>query len=94
MPYTVSKKYKLCNASLIKFTAYRLYCLLLYLQVTVYRLYRILLTVILLIGFVILMDLSKAFDTINHSLLLGKSNEYGFYKTSLKLMQNYLCNRQ
>ena len=38
---------------------------------------------------VILMDLSKAFDTINHSLLLAKLDAYGFSRTSLKLMQNY-----
>ena len=43
---------------------------------------------------VILMDLSKAFDTINHSLLLAKLDAYGFSRTSLKRMQNYLCNRQ
>ena len=36
----------------------------------------------------------KAFDTINHSLLLAKLNAYSFSRTSLKLMQNYLCNRQ
>ena len=42
---------------------------------------------------VILMDLSKAFDTINHSLLLAKLEAYGFSMTSLKLMQSYLCNR-
>ena len=43
---------------------------------------------------VILMDLSKAFDTINHSFLLAKLDAYGFSRTSLKLMQNYSCNRQ
>ena len=42
---------------------------------------------------VILMDLSKALDTINHSLLLAKLDACGFSRTSLKLMQNYLCNR-
>ena len=40
------------------------------------------------------MDLSKAFDTINHNVLLAKLDVYGFSRTSLKLMQNYLCNRQ
>ena len=40
------------------------------------------------------MDLSKAFDTINHSLLLAKLDVQGFSRTYLKLMQNYLCNRQ
>ena len=43
---------------------------------------------------VILMDLSNAFETINHSLLLAKLDAYGFSRASLKLMQNYLCNRQ
>ena len=36
------------------------------------------------------MDLSKSFDTINHSLHLAKLEAYGF---SMKLMQSYLCNR-
>ena len=40
------------------------------------------------------MDLSKAFDTVNHSLELAKLDAYGFSRTSLKLKQNYLCNRQ
>ena len=42
----------------------------------------------------ILMDLSKTFDTINHSLLFAKLDACGFSITSLKLMQNYPCNRQ
>ena len=40
------------------------------------------------------MDLSKVFDTINHSLLLTKFNTCGFSGTFLKLVQNYLCNRK
>ena len=43
---------------------------------------------------VILMYFSKAFDTINLSLLLAKLDAYDFSRTSLKLMQNYLCNTQ
>ena len=42
---------------------------------------------------VILINLSKVFDTINHSLLLASLEAYGFSMTSLKLMQSYLCNR-
>ena len=39
------------------------------------------------------MDLSKAFDTIKHELLLGKLHVYGFSKKALKLVHNYLRNR-
>ena len=42
---------------------------------------------------VILMDLSKTFGTINHSLFLAKLEAYGFSMNSLKIMQSYLCNR-
>ena len=38
---------------------------------------------------VILMNLSKTFDTINSSLLFANLDAYGFSRTSLKLMQNY-----
>ena len=41
----------------------------------------------------ILMDLSKGFDTINHSLILDKLEAYGFSMASLKLLPSYLCNR-
>lgn len=42
----------------------------------------------------IFMDLSKAFDTLNHSILLMKLKYYGFSEQSLLLMKNYLTQRQ
>ena len=38
------------------------------------------------------MDLSKAFDTINHALLIIKSYGYGFSKADLKLIFRYISN--
>lgn len=40
----------------------------------------------------ILINLSKAFDTIIHALLLTKLDAYGFSKEALKLTFNYLNN--
>ena len=42
---------------------------------------------------VIFMDLSKAFDTINHDLLLAKLKAYGFSHNALAFMLSYLKNR-
>ena len=42
---------------------------------------------------VIFMDLSKAFDTFNHSLLLANLKAYGFSDQALSLLQSYRCNR-
>ena len=39
------------------------------------------------------MDLSKAFDTINHELLIAKLDAHGFSKKSLELILDYLSNR-
>ena len=38
----------------------------------------------------VLMDLSKAFDTINHPLLLAKLHAYGFSKQALAIIRSYL----
>ena len=43
---------------------------------------------------VLFLDLSKAFETINHGLLLAKVKAYGFSPKSLKLMHSYLNNRK
>ena len=44
-------------------------------------------------GGAILMDLSKAFDFLNHELLIAKLHAYGFSYCSLKLIFSYLSNR-
>ena len=41
----------------------------------------------------IFMDLSKAFDTLKHNLLLAKLNAYGFSFNAIKLVQSYLSER-
>ena len=42
----------------------------------------------------IFMDLSKAFDTLGHSVLKAKLEAYGFDSLSLEFMKNYLTNRK
>ena len=40
------------------------------------------------------MGISKAFDAINHDLLLAKLKAYGFSLNAVKLMRRYLKNRK
>ena len=42
----------------------------------------------------ICLDLPKAFDTINHCLLLAKLKAYGFSKQALSVMCSYLKNKR
>lgn len=42
----------------------------------------------------IFLDLSKAFDSLNHNILLHKLSHYGIRNKSLELCTNYLQNRQ
>jgi len=42
----------------------------------------------------IFLDFSKAFDTINHEILLAKLKMLHFSSHSVKLIENYLSNRQ
>ena len=42
----------------------------------------------------IMMDLSKAFDTINHELLIAKLEAYGFDNGSLAILLSYLSDRR
>ena len=42
---------------------------------------------------VIIMDLSKAFDSLNHELVLAKLKAYGLDSNSVTFMKSYLTNR-
>ena len=42
----------------------------------------------------VLTDLSKAFDCIDHNLLIAKLNAYGFEKQSINFIDSYLTKRK
>ena len=42
----------------------------------------------------IFMDLSKAFDTIDHTVLLHKIKYYGLEDSTLRLFESYLTNTE
>ena len=42
----------------------------------------------------IFLDLSKAFDTLDHKIILNKLHHYGLHSSSLNLMKSYLTNRK
>ena len=44
--------------------------------------------------FLVLTDLSKAFNCLDHELLTAKLNAYGFSLPALQLINDYLSNRK
>ena len=42
----------------------------------------------------IFIDYRKAFDTVDHAIILGKLDHYGIRGSALDWLDSYLCNRQ
>ncbi len=42
---------------------------------------------------IIVLDLKKAFDLLDHDLFLDKLLKYGFSEVSIKWFRSFLCNR-
>ena len=42
----------------------------------------------------VFLDIKKAFDTVDHEILLKKLNKYGLYNDELKFFESYLSNRR
>ena len=45
-------------------------------------------------NFTIFLDIKKAFDKIDHNILLTKLSYYGISEEGLQLFESYLCDRR
>ena len=45
-------------------------------------------------GFVVFLDFQRVFDTVDHSILLGKLRHYGVRGIPLRLINSFLENRK